>query len=121
MRLKLDKKTLIKIGLILILIAILPFSMEMVLLIDIGGMDFALTFLLMYLSTFYNSVLVKWDNFKRELVYFTSFVASLYMFKPRVFVPHVAASSVIIAFTCSLLLACLFWIPVMYASTGFFT
>jgi len=77
MKWKLDKKTLTRIGLILILIAILPFSFEMVFLIDIGGVDFALTFLVMYLGAFYNTLLAKWDSFKRELFYFVSFIATL--------------------------------------------
>lgn len=118
---RVDRKSLIKIGLILVLLAILPFSMEMVLLIDIGGIDFALSFLVIYLGTLYNTILVKWDAFKRELRYLVVFLGELYMFKPRVLVPHVAVSSIVVSVTCSLFLACLFWIPLMYVSSGFIT
>ena len=118
-RFELDRKTLIRIACIVLVIALLPFGPELVLLIDIGGIDFAVTFLMLYLATTYNILAAKWDNFKRELDLFIVFLSQLYMFKPKVLVPHAAASGLIVAFTCSLFLACLFWIPVMYVSSGF--
>ena len=115
----LDKKTLIRIGCIVLIIAMLPFSFELAFLIDLGGIDFAVAFLLLFLSANYNLLAVKWDGFKREVASFVVFLAELYMFKPRVFAPHVAVSGIIVCISCSVLLACLFWIPVMYVSSGF--
>ncbi|MBQ15098.1 MAG: hypothetical protein CMQ17_11970 [Gammaproteobacteria bacterium] len=110
---------LIRLGCLLLLLAVLPFSMELILLIDIGGIDFALTFLIFYLGATYNTLIVKLDNLKRDVSDFGFFISGLYMFKPRVFVPHATASGVLIVLTCSVFLTCLFWIPVMYVSSGF--
>ncbi|MDP6094669.1 MAG: hypothetical protein QGG67_01540 [Gammaproteobacteria bacterium] len=118
-RFRMDRKMLIRLGCLLLLLAVLPFSMELILLIDIGGIDFALTFLIFYLGATYNTLIVKLDNLKRDVSDFGFFISGLYMFKPRVFVPHATASGVLIVLTCSVFLTCLFWIPVMYVSSGF--
>ena len=116
---KLDRKTLIKLACLVLLLAVMPFSMELILLADIGGLDFALTFFMLYLGSMHNTVLEKWSNFKRGCAEFIVFAAQLYMFKPKIFVPHVAVSGVVLSVTCSMILACLFWIPLMYVSSGF--
>lgn len=116
---ELDRKTIIRIICLAIVIALLPFSFELVFLIDIGGIDFAVTFLMLYLASIYNVLAVAWDNFKRELRGFIVFLSELYLFKPKVLLPHAAASGLIVAITCSLFLACLFWIPALYLSSGF--
>ncbi|HJO10719.1 MAG TPA: hypothetical protein QGI39_01590, partial [Gammaproteobacteria bacterium] len=91
-RFRMDRKMLIRLGCLLLLLAVLPFSMELILLIDIGGIDFALTFLIFYLGATYNTLIVKLDNLKRDVSDFGFFISGLYMFKPRVFVPHATAS-----------------------------
>lgn len=116
---ELDRKALVRIACIILILALLPFSFELAFLIDLGGIDFAVTFLMLFLATSYNVLLVKWDNFKRELSNSLVFLTQLYMFKPKVFVPHATASGLILTFTCSLFLVCLFWIPVIYVSSGF--
>ncbi|HAJ75840.1 MAG TPA: hypothetical protein DCM64_05245 [Gammaproteobacteria bacterium] len=116
---ELNQKNLIRIACIVMVIALLPFSFELVFLIDIGGIDFAVTFLMLYLASTYNILMAKWNNFRSEFGGFILYLSQLYMFKPKVFVPHATASGLIVAFTCSLFLACLFWVPVMYVSSGF--
>ena len=118
---KLDRKTLIKIACLILLLAVMPFSMELILLADIGGLDFALTFFMLYLSAMHNAVLEKWADFKKGCAEFIVFASQLYMFKPKIFVPHIAASGIVLAVTCSMVLACLFWVPLMYVSSGFIT
>ena len=95
--------------------------MELVFLVDLGGIDFAVTFLMIYLSTICNLLVVKFDKFKRDVSTFFLFLADLYMFRPKTFVSHVSASSVLVALTCSVFLTCLLWVPVIYLSTGFIT
>lgn len=121
LKIKLDRKTLIRISCLLLLIMVLPFSLELILLIDIGGIDFAVTFLMVYLGTIYNTIIVKLDTLKREVSSFLHFLAQLYIFKPRVFVSHATASGVVMALTCSVFLACLFWIPTIYVSSSLLT
>ena len=118
---KLDRKMLIRIACLGLLLAVMPFSMELILLADIGGLDFALTFFMLYLGAVHNAVLEKWSNFKRGCTEFIVFASQLYMFKPKIFVPHVAASGIVLAITCSMFLAFLFWVPLMYVSSGFIT
>jgi hypothetical protein len=114
---KLDRKTLLRIACIFLVIALLPFSMELVLLIDIGGIDFAITFLMIYLASAYQYLLGRWFEFRKVLREFVLFTTELYMFKPKVFVSHASASGIIMAATCSLFLVCLFLIPVIYMSS----
>jgi len=115
----LNQKNLIRIACIACIIVLLPFSFELAFLIDLGGIDFAITFLMMFLASNYNLLLARWEAFKQDLAGFLRFLAELYLFKPKVFVPHTVATGIIMSFTCSLFLACLFWIPAMYASSGF--
>ena len=71
---KFDRKTLIKIACLGLLFLVLPFSFELVFLIDIGGLDFALTFFMLYLGSTYYALLEKWVRFKQELASFVVFV-----------------------------------------------
>ena len=119
MKIELNRKTLIKLACFALLLMVLPFSFELILLVDIGGFDLALTFLMVYLGSVVTLLQAKWDNFKREVAAFVLFVSQLYMFRPRVFLPHLAVSSLVVSLTCSLFLACLFWVPLMYVSSGF--
>ena len=119
MKFEFYRKSLIRFAIVLLVLAALPFSFELILLIDIGGLDLAITFMMLYLGTAYRQVVAKWDAFKQELRLFVRFVSELYMFQPRIFLPHVAASSIVVILTSSALLACLFWIPLMYVSSGF--
>ena len=115
---KINRKILVRIGWLLLLLAILPFSFELIFLIDIGGIDFALTFLILYLGTFFNTLVEKSDNFKREVSRSVYFLAQLYMFRPRIFLSHATASGLVLAVTCSVFLACLLWIPAIYLSSS---
>lgn len=116
---ELDRKTLIRFACIILILALLPFSFELAFLIDLGGIDFAITFLMLFLASSYHALLDKWETFKSDLRAFFVFLAQLYMFKPRIFVSHATASGIILTLTSCLFLACLFWIPLMYVSSGY--
>lgn len=114
-----DRKTLIRIAALILLFIVLPFSLEMLFLMDLGGIDFALAFLFIFLGSSRHALLVRWESFKADVAAFVRFMAELSMFKPRVFVPHVAVSGIILSIGCSVLLLGLFWVPLIYASSGF--
>jgi len=117
---KLDRDKLIKWGSIIFLIALLPFAMELILVIDVFGLEFAASFAFLYLGMMRDRLLLRWYSFKQECATFFVFIATLYLFQPRTVISHSLASSILVAFTCSLLMAAAIWIPAIYLSTGFY-
>ncbi len=116
---KLDRPLLKKILFILIILAVAPFALEVVLLADVAGAEFAVFFLIFYLKTSAYAIFERWLEFKSVILAVCSLLAALYLFKPRVLASHLAASSLILALTSSALLCCLFWLPPLYLSSGF--
>lgn len=119
MKIQLNRETLIKLCGILLLLAILPFAVELFFLIDVFGFEFTVSFLFLYLGAIRDRVLVKIQEIKHQALSFVFFIASLYMFQPRVFISHSVASGVVVTLTCSALLATVFWLPAIYLSSGF--
>lgn len=115
---QIDKDKLIKWGSILFLIAVLPFAMELILVIDVFGLEFAASFAFLYLGMMRDRLLLRWHGFKQECAAFMLFIATLYLFQPRTVLSHSLASSVLIALTCSLFMAAAIWLPAIYLSTG---
>jgi len=116
--LKLDRALLKKILYIMIILAIAPFALEFVLLADVAGAEFAVLFLFYYLKTTAYAVLERWLEFKRSLLAVCALLAELYCFKPRIFASHIAASSLLLLVTSSLLFSCMMWLPPLFLSSG---
>ncbi|MEQ9023168.1 MAG: hypothetical protein RLN82_10485, partial [Pseudomonadales bacterium] len=117
---KLDRKLILKSLVLFVLIAaIMMGAVELLFLIDLGGLDFAVTFLLVYFAAIRETITYKYRAFKSEISELIQYFAALYLFQPKVFVSHASASGVLVALSCSVLLACLLWIPLIYVSSGF--
>ena len=101
---KLDRSLLKKILYVMVLLAVAPFAMEVVLLADVAGAEFAVLFLIFYLKTTAYVILERWLEFKRSVIAICSLVAELYLFRPRVLASHLAASSLVLVLTSSALL-----------------
>lgn len=122
MKIKFDRTTLLKfVCLIILFVALFLGAAELVLLVDLGGIDFAVTFLLVYFVTIRDSISYKYRNLKSGLNELVVYASGLYMFRPRVFVSHLSASSLIVAVTASLFFAGLLWVPLIYVSSGLVT
>ena len=120
MKFRFDRKLLLKSVLTLVVLgAILLGAVELVFLIDLGGMDFAVTFLLLYFAAIRDTLIYKTRILKSEIVSAIEYLSELYMFQPKVFVSHAGATGIIVSFSCSLFLACLLWLPLIYLSSGF--
>lgn len=115
---KLDRALLKKIFYILIILAIAPFALEVVLLADVAGAEFAALFAIYYLKSTAYILLERWLEFKRSAAAVCTLLAETYIFRPRVVISHVAASSLLLLLTSSLLLSCLMWLPPLYLSFG---
>lgn len=116
---KLDRALLKKILFVLIILAVAPFAMEVVLLADVAGAEFAVFFLIYYLKTTAYALLERWLEFKRNVLAICKLLAELYLFRPRVMASHFAASSMILVLTSSALLCCMLWLPPLYLSSGY--
>lgn len=115
-----DRAALLKfICLIILIVAIFFGSVELVFLIDLGGLDFAVTFLFVYFASIRDTIIYKYRVLKSEIEEAIVFLSGLYIFQPKVFVSHASASGVLVALTCSVFLACLVWVPLIYVSSGF--
>jgi len=116
---KLNRALLKKILFVLIILAVAPFALEVVLLADVAGAEFAVFFLIFYLKTIAYALFERWLEFKRSVLIICELLAELYLFKPRIMASHLAASSLILLITSSALLCCVMWLPPLYLSSGF--
>ncbi len=103
----------------ILLVAISLGAIELVFLVDLGGIDFAVSFLLIYFVSIRDALIYKFRTLKSHLNEIIVLLSGLYMFQPKVFVSHVSASGVLVAVTCSVFFACLLWLPLIYFSSGF--
>lgn len=115
---KLDRELLKKILYVMIILAVAPFAMEVVLLADVAGAEFAVFFLIYYAKTAAYRIYEQWLEFKHSFLSVCYLLADLYFFRPRILASHLAASSVILVLTSSALLCCLLWFPPLYLSAG---
>lgn len=116
---KIERGKLVKWGSILFLLAVLPFAIELIFVIDVFGLEFAASFAFLYMGMLKERLILRWHSFKQEVIAFLLFVGTLYLFQPRTVLTHSLASSILIAFTCSMLMALAIWIPAIYFSSGF--
>lgn len=65
---KLNRMLLKKILFIMIILAVVPFALEVVLLADVAGAEFALLFIIYYLKTTAYLLLERWLQFKRSVI-----------------------------------------------------
>ncbi len=119
MKIQFDRNTLLKaLVLVILILGIFLGATELVFLVDLGGIDFAVTFLLVYFASIRDILIFKFRVLKSEINEFTHYLSELYAFKPRIFISQASASGVLLALTCSVFLACLLWIPAIYLSLG---
>ncbi|PCH61540.1 MAG: hypothetical protein COC19_04670 [SAR86 cluster bacterium] len=120
MKIKLDRTSLLKLVCLIILIFAMFFgAVELIFLVDLGGIDFAVTFLLIYFASMRDALTYKFRLHKSNLRAALVYLSELYMFKPKIFVSHASAAGILVALTCSIFLACLVWVPLIYVSSGF--
>lgn len=119
MKLEFNRENLIRFASVLILIAILPFAAELLLVLDVFGLEFTLSFMFLYLGMVRDRILIWLKDVQREISVFILFIGNLYLFQPKVLITHSLASSVLLAVTCSVILATIFWLPAFYLSMGY--
>ena len=116
---KLDRVLLKMILFIMIILAIAPFALEVVLLADVAGAEFAALFSIYYLKSSAYILYERWLELQRSVIAVCTLLAELYFFRPLVLASPLAASSLLLLLTSSLLLSCLIWLPPLYQSSGF--
>ncbi len=125
MKLEFKKSTLIKLGLVLILLAIapfmVPFTLEFIIVADLMGLEALIVFILAYGKSLIGSVYARVLEIKCSIAQTVLLVAELYMFKPRVCLGHATVSSLVLVLASSVVLACIVWLPVMFMSAGYIT
>lgn len=122
MKFKFDRTTLLRLVCLFILIVAMSMgAIELVFLVDLGGIDFAVAFLLVYFAAIRDTLIYKYRLFKSDIQEVIVSLSGLYIFQPKVFVSHALASGVLVALTCSVFLACLLWVPPICLSSGFIT
>tara|TARA_Y100001951_G_scaffold99442_1_gene101474 strand:- start:259 stop:636 length:378 start_codon:yes stop_codon:yes gene_type:complete len=119
------KSTLVKLGLILLLVAVapflVPFTLEFIIVADLMGLEALIVFLFAYGKSIFNSLRLRVEEFSNHIVHTVRLVSELYMFKPSIFVGHATVSSIAMVLACSVLLACAAWVPVMLMSSVYMT
>jgi|SRR5690554_1694227 len=121
MKFRFKKSTLIKFGLIVALLIIapflVPFALEFVILADLMGLEALIVFLLASGRSVINLVRIRLQELSSHIGETLILVSEVYMFRPKIFLGHAAASSLVVVCVSSALLACALWLPVMLASS----
>ena len=120
MKFNFDRNAKIKIFLIVAVIVaapyFAPFAIDFIILADFMGLEALLVFLFAYSRPVFLAIHSRFAEFRSSIAATASLVAQLYIFKPRIYVPHAAASAVLMVFACSFFLACVVWLPAMMMS-----
>lgn len=119
MKLKIDRPMLIKVGCVLLLLAVSPFAIEFVFIADFVGVEFAVTFMLLYFKTALFELVEKWWRFKMDFKNQIGYLSQLVMFQPRTCGVTSTATCLVVVMTGTTLAACALWIPAIVMSTGF--
>jgi hypothetical protein len=120
MKFKANRQLVIKIGIAIILMIAIPFLPELFLFVDIVGLEMAIAFFTLYLSTGLGSIKAHIQQFKMELRASEKIMLHSHMLKPKIYGAHAFASSCILLLTGSTVLAILLWLPALTMSTRMF-
>lgn len=115
-----DKETLKAIGYTLVLCVLAVFAFEVVLIAEVVGTEFAVTFVLLYYKQAWFELIERWIRFKAELNQQLLLLSELLVFQPRSYGVSATASCVFILFTGSTVFACAVWLPALLLSQGQF-
>lgn len=116
MKIKISQRTVIRITCLIIFLLISPFAVEIVLLADIVGVEFAITFLFIYLGSYWTLIKQRGNRFKAACVESFDILSKIYVYRPKVYFTHVTVSSVFLILTGSVLLSTLVWVPAVLMS-----
>jgi hypothetical protein len=90
------KSTLIKLGLILVLIAVapflVPFTLEFIIVADLMGLEALIVFLLAYGKSIISSIHMRLLDIRRNVGQTVLLIAELSMFKPKDYLGHATVS-----------------------------
>lgn len=122
MNFKPDKTLLLKLAIILLLFVLapyaVPFSIELILMADILGLEALFLFLLFQARALLIAGRARFAVWLEHATATVLLLASLYIFQPEVLISHLAGSTMILLLACSMLMAVALWMPALYLSSG---
>lgn len=120
MKLKFEKSVMIKLAILSILIIaapfIVPFVVEFLVMADLMGLEALILFLIYHARHAIAETLYRLRTATAHIATTVLMLAPIYVMQPKVFLSHGIASSIIIVFACSALLALAIWLPPLYLS-----
>lgn len=102
-----------KVVMLLIIIAALPFAFELLLFVEIAGIETAYACLMIMIAPLTQLVFSTAEYVKCFLTKLYSRVQNHPVFRPNIYVSHVLAGSFVIILTGSLFLSTMVWLPVL--------
>lgn len=121
MKFRLNKSVLIKLAIICAVFMVAPFavpmSVELVLMMDIMGLEALILFLILqskHLATPFLTKLYAWRN---HLGATLVLLLGMYFMQPDIFLVHALASAILLILTCSIAIAIAIWLPSFYISS----
>lgn len=111
-------KALLLLGLVMLVPYFAPFAIDFILLIDFVGLEALLVLVFAYSKTLLRAQMAQLREIKENIKGTLALIAELYIFKPRVYFLHASASSAMAVLVCSVFLACVVWVPVIFISAG---
>ena len=102
-----------KVIMLAVIIAALPFAFELLIFVEVAGIETAYACLMIMIAPFTQLILRTAERVKCVLTKIYTRGQNHPMFKTNIFASHVLAGSLVILFTGSLFLSTIVWLPVM--------
>jgi len=112
MKFKFDKKMLVQIAYLLVLLVIAPFAFEILILADFVGVEFAVTFMLFYFRNSAEDFIQKCYHVKHDLIRSIDALSAQFIFQPKNYLFHASASCLVLVLLSSTFFACALWMPI---------
>lgn len=109
-------KTLIISLVFLIVPYALPYTFELLMMLDLAGLEAALVFLILQAKPIRSAISIRIHNWKYHFGITILLLAGIYMFQSDAYLLHSLGSMFILICTCSSILALAVWLPAMYLS-----
>ena len=118
MKFKIPKETLKAIAFTLILCVLAVFAFEVVLIAEVVGTEFAVTFVLLYYKQLYFDLREKCIHFKHELAQQLRMISDMLFFQPKAYGITASASCLFVILSGSTFFACAIWLPAVALGAG---
>jgi len=95
---------------------VLPYTIELLMMLDLAGLEAALVLLILQAKPIKSSILIRLYNWNYQIGLTILLLSGMYMFQMDTYLLHTLGSVIILICTCSFIAALAIWLPAIYFS-----